>query len=198
MKKFLYGIIAIALLLVPIKQVSAKYDKERCLSCETYSTRSDRNRCIEKYCDPDKNWLEKSNTGTGVGREDVLNKSTNTNITFCSDTAPIWRFAGRIFLVLKILVPALIIILGVMDLAKAVTSNDDKAINKATNSIVKRVIIGMAIFFIPTIISFLFSLIKEAAPFLNSAEECQVCLLRANSSECESYVNSSNTSREER
>lgn len=128
-----------------------------------------------------------------------LNNQAKGKIEFCVDTAPIWRFLGYIFMLIKIVIPLVIIILGVVDLFKVITSNDEKAINKAMASVIQRLIAGIAIFFVPTVISLLFSLVKESAPFLESADACQTCLLRPTASgkdSCKNYVDLSKSSRQ--
>lgn len=108
-------------------------------------------------------------------------------MNFCVDTSAMWQFVGYIIMIIKIVVPLLIIILGVIDLAKAVTSSDDKAINKAINSVVKRLIAGVVIFFVPTIMSLIFSLVKEASSYIEAADACQSCLLNPTSEDCDNY-----------
>lgn len=115
--------------------------------------------------------------------------------SFCVDTAPIWQFVGYAFFLIKIVIPLIIIILGIVDLFKVLTSSDEKAINKATYSVIQRLIMGVAIFFVPTMISFLFTMLKESVPFLESAEACQTCLLRPNGDACETYKAQSAASR---
>ena len=41
-------------------------------------------------------------------------------VTFCADSLEIWNFVGKIVLVLKILIPVIIIILGIVDLGKEI------------------------------------------------------------------------------
>ncbi len=124
----------------------------------------------------------------------VSSGSDVTKLSFCEDASPIFQFIGKFILILKIVVPLVIIVLGIIDFAKAVVSNDDKALQLATGSLVKRLVIGVAIFFVPTIVSFILSSIKEAAPFLESAEACQVCMLKPNDNECKIYVSSAKSS----
>lgn len=76
---------------------------------------------------------------------------------FCSDTANIWNVLGYVVTVIKIVIPLILIILGMVDLGKAVVSSDDKAINKAVTSLIKRFIAAVVMFFIPTIVSALFN-----------------------------------------
>lgn len=80
-------------------------------------------------------------------------------INFCAQTASIWKILGYVVLIIKIVIPLLLIIFGMVDLGKAVISSDDKAISKAVGSLVKRFIAAIVIFFIPTIVSAIFSII---------------------------------------
>ena len=80
-------------------------------------------------------------------------------LNFCGRTAPIWQFIGYFLFALKIVVPLLIIVLGIVDFAKAIASSDDKAISKAAKSLLMRIIAAICIFFIPTIVSFVINLV---------------------------------------
>ena len=71
-------------------------------------------------------------------------------LSFCSDSAKLWKLIGRVMLVFKIVIPLLLIIFGMIDLGKAVIASDEKAIKAATNSIIRRLIAAVVIFFIPT------------------------------------------------
>lgn len=78
---------------------------------------------------------------------------------FCLKSARIWQIVGYILAVVKIVIPLLIIILGVIDLGRAVVSSDQKIIKDAGGKLVKRVILGICIFFIPQIIDLIFSMV---------------------------------------
>ena len=82
--------------------------------------------------------------------------------SFCAETANIWKVIGYFVVILKIVIPILLIVLGMVDLGKAVISSDEKEMNKAVNMLLKRFIIAVVIFFIPTIISALFNAIHVA------------------------------------
>ncbi len=96
---------------------------------------------------------------------------------FCYKTASIWQVVGYAFLVLKILIPVIIIILGIVNFSKAIASNDDKAISKAGGSLIKKIIIGIVIFFIPTIISAIFSLLGLFIDYKSDFLVCKNCVL---------------------
>lgn len=64
---------------------------------------------------------------------------------------------------IRIAVPILLILLGSVDFAKAVLSDDQQELKKCTGRFVKRCIIAVAIFFIPSIIMYLLSFIDKIA-----------------------------------
>lgn len=56
---------------------------------------------------------------------------------------------------IQIIVPCLVLVLCSVDCASAVIAQDEKAIKETLNKIVKRVIIGVAIFFVPILLDIL-------------------------------------------
>ncbi len=77
--------------------------------------------------------------------------------TFCQDTVDIWRILGYVVLIIKIVIPLALIILGMVDLGKAVVASDDKAISKSVGALIKRFIAAIVVFFVPTIVSAIFN-----------------------------------------
>lgn len=57
------------------------------------------------------------------------------------------------FLVIRVCVPILCVILIAIDVLGAVTSGDEKNMKDAQSKAVKRLIIGVVIFFIPTLVN---------------------------------------------
>ena len=88
-------------------------------------------------------------------------------ITFCEENNVLLTFqiVGYIIFIIKIVVPLILIIMGVMDFAKAAISSSDKANSEALSSLIRRIIAGVIIFFIPTVISFGISLIDGFSKF---------------------------------
>lgn len=75
---------------------------------------------------------------------------------------PIIQFVRRgIFPILQIGVPILLIVMGSIDLGKAVLSSDDKEIKGATGKLIKRAIAAVAMFFVTTIVSLLMGLFAK-------------------------------------
>lgn len=131
-----------------------------------------------------------SNAGT-IGAVAVNEKgngsgSTTGGVTItgphCSDPnfiAP-FRFIGRIFSVIKILIPLLIIGFGVWDFFRAVVAAKDDEIKKSMKSLIMRVISGIIIFFIPAIIHFVFRLIDEWDNYESDYSKCSLCITEPN------------------
>ncbi len=72
----------------------------------------------------------------------------------CGGILPIVQFIRRgVFPVIQIGIPILLILMGTIDLGKAVMSNDDKEIKGATGKLIKRAIAAVAVFFVVTIVS---------------------------------------------
>ncbi len=94
---------------------------------------------------------------------------------FCSETIQVFNVIGHVVMILKVLVPLIIIVLGIIDLSKAVISNDDKAISKSAGSLVKRFIAGVVIFFIPTIVTVIFDML-ELVNVKGDFNTCLTCI----------------------
>ena len=63
----------------------------------------------------------------------------------------------------RIIAPILVIVLGMVDYAKAVISDDDKALSKANSNLAKRLIAAIALFFVPLLLTYLINLIDKLA-----------------------------------
>ncbi len=76
-----------------------------------------------------------------------------------TDLAPIFKFIKYgLFPIIQIGIPILLIVMGSIDLGKAVMSSDDKEIKGATGKLIKRAIAAVAVFFVTTIVSLLMGL----------------------------------------
>lgn len=101
-------------------------------------------------------------------------------IEFCQQTANIWKVLGYVVLIIKIVIPLLLIIFGMVDLGKAVISSDDKAISKSVSSLVRRFIAAVVIFFIPTIVSALFNVLDIMGDEQSDYNVCIQCVTNVN------------------
>lgn len=117
----------------------------------------------------------------------LLANSGDVN-NFCTETSAIWQFVGYVLFVFKIAIPLLIILFGMIDLGKAVVANDDKAIKSATSSLVKRAIAGVVIFFLPVLVSFIFSIVNGFSEVKNTYDNCRACVVHPNGDTCKNAV----------
>lgn len=103
---------------------------------------------------------------------------------FCGNegVAKVMKILGSVVQILKFVGPILIIVFGIIDYAKAVVSSDENALSKATQSLLRRIISGVVVFFIPTILWGILNLIDitDGMHDLDNTEfgTCTKCLLK--------------------
>lgn len=78
---------------------------------------------------------------------------------------------------IKIFVPIILIIFGMLDLAKAITSNDDKAMKEAQGKLIKRLIYGIVIFLVVAIVQTVFGVLAKADSSTSNATSCISCFI---------------------
>ena len=110
---------------------------------------------------------------------------------FCSDTSNIWHVLGYVVTVIKIVIPLILIVLGMVDLGKAVVSSDDKQISKSVTALIKRFIAAVVVFFVPTIVSALFN----ALAIMNDTEKADynICVQCVTGGDCDTTTALGNT-----
>ena len=79
----------------------------------------------------------------------------------CEGLGPIVSVVKGLFNIIKILVPIALLIMGVIDLAKAVLASDDKEIKAAQSKLVKRAIAAVAVFFAVTLVDAIMGLVGK-------------------------------------
>lgn len=82
------------------------------------------------------------------------------------------RVVGTIINLIKIAVPILLIIFGMLDLGKAVMAQKEDEIKKGQQMFVKRLIAAAIVFFVVVIVQFAVSLIRSADATDDSTWEC--------------------------
>mgnify|MGYP005771710705 CR=1 FL=1 len=118
-------------------------------------------------------------TGTGGATGDIYDTSN-----FCSGAVlNVFNVIGWIIVIVKILVPILLIIFGSIDFAKAVIASKDDEIKKSAKTLVMRVIAGIIIFFIPSLLNFVVELIGGSDIYNENSgtfARCTHCMLDPN------------------
>ncbi len=107
---------------------------------------------------------------------------------FCSqpEIINIMRVIGYFIFAAKIFVPLIIIGFGTFDLYKGVIGGDEKALKESAKKFGIRVLIGIVIFLVPTIINVVLTAVEGYNDTLDEANICQTCLLKPSS--CENGV----------
>ena len=102
----------------------------------------------------------------------------SAKLNFCEESGVQrdFQILGYALFILKILIPIIIIIFGIIDFAKAIIASDDSAIKKSTTTLIKRVIAGVIIFLIPTIVYFAFELIDSYSSDDSTYYKCINCM----------------------
>ena len=79
-----------------------------------------------------------------------------------STTPSMAYLLSQLMLYIKIIVPILIIVLGSIDLFKAVISSNEDEMKKAQKKFVKRIIAGVCVFFIPAFVNLLMNVLNNS------------------------------------
>lgn len=104
----------------------------------------------------------------------------DTNATYtCGDIG--FSFSGMlpyvvsmIITIIKIVVPILLIIFGMMDLAKAVMAQKEDEIKKGQQTFIKRIIAAVIVFFVITIVQMIISFVSNNNDDITSCFNCFV------------------------
>lgn len=89
----------------------------------------------------------------------------------CDGLGPVLRIVGIVIWGIKVVVPIILIVVGMMDLAKAVTEKSDDKIKEAQNKLVKKAIAAVLVFLVITIVGLLMKLIGD-----QSYTQCVECI----------------------
>lgn len=77
----------------------------------------------------------------------------------CTDLAPIIKFVKLgVFPIIQIGIPIILIVLGTLDLGKAVIASKEDEIKNAQKMLIKRAIYAVMVFFVVTIVRLVFGL----------------------------------------
>lgn len=84
--------------------------------------------------------------------------------------------------VIKIAIPIILILFGMLDLGKAVMSNDEKEMKSSQTKFIKRILYAALVFFVVTVVQLVFGMLDDNAKgeynciscFVNGSSHCQV------------------------
>lgn len=112
----------------------------------------------------------------------VLAEETSVGVAknFCKDFGSTLRLVSYSILIVRILVPLLLVVMSTFDLYKAVTGGKDDDLKKQMVILGKRVVIGIAVFFLPSFVNVVVNMLnKQPADY----KTCLACI--SNPSNCQ-------------
>lgn len=150
-----------------------------------------------KYCNPtnfafydNEKCTEAQNRMQEIKAEYEAGDSTKYEINaFChrKEIRSTFRVIGWIIFIIKILVPLILIIFGIIDFTKAIIASKDDEIKNATKSVIIRVIAGFAIFFVPLVIDFIVTIFDDKNIYDENSGSfgyCTHCMLNPTDDAC--------------
>ena len=112
------------------------------------------------------------------------------NILACEygtgDGASISELTRLAINLLKIFIPIILIILGIIDLAKAVMANEEKEMKESQKRLIKRIIYALVVFFVISLVQLIFKSIPAKNQNVgtgNNLADCIACFT-SDSSKC--------------
>ena len=109
----------------------------------------------------------------------LLAPVTSDRIDVCGGLIPVWTIIGYIILAIQIVVPLLLIISGMITMAKAVMEKKEDEIKKAQNLLVKKIIAAVIAFLVITITKLVIDLVATG-----NWETCIDCALHPTHGQC--------------
>lgn len=101
-------------------------------------------------------------------------------------------FVSTVVTIIKIVIPIILIVLGLVDLGKATLAQKDDEIKKAQMTFVKRIIAAVLVFFVVAIVQLVFGLLSNAQQKSDSnavnPTQCIDCFINGNCATVEGGV----------
>ena len=90
---------------------------------------------------------------------------------FCANTAGLWGLLGIAVTAIKVAIPIILIVMGMLDMGKAVTSGKDDEIKKQLKVFLFRAVAAVLVFFIPSIVGMIMQAVNTATAANGSASD---------------------------
>ena len=110
---------------------------------------------------------------------DLVNIMANIACDSASGLGKVMGIIGYVIWGIKIVVPIILIIVGMLDMGKAVTLKDEGKIKEAQNALIKKLIAAVIVFLVPTLVGLIMGVIgsgdfRECAPCINAPWNCKI------------------------
>ena len=88
------------------------------------------------------------------------------------------RFVGRVINIIKVVTPIVLIIMGMVDMARATTANSEKDMDASRKRFMKRIVYAVMVFFVISVVQLLFSILQTSVfKNENNLLGCMTCVL---------------------
>lgn len=149
-------------ILTSYNEIDGILSLEKCIEEVENSNKSESEK--EKAIDNLNKNLENNKTNANeslIGKSDITTIDISSGAVNCSELLgeSFIKILNNYFYLVYIIVPILVILLGMIDFAKAAFSNEDE-MKKAQKRFLKRLIMGVAVFLIPTLINIVFYIVN--------------------------------------
>ena len=84
-----------------------------------------------------------------------------TEPQLCDTLEPIMTLIGYVIFGIKVVVPVILILVGMMDLAKAIMGKDDSEIKKAQSILIKKIVVAVCVYLVITIVGLIMNLLGQ-------------------------------------
>ncbi len=93
-----------------------------------------------------------------------IDVTDNSSFTSCKDVigSNVYNLFQKVFKIIYVIVPFLVLLLGMLDFGRAVLSSKEDEMTKSKQRFMKRIIMGVAVFIVPTLINILFYVVNFA------------------------------------
>ncbi len=108
---------------------------------------------------------------------------------FCANFTLLWTIIGYVIFAIKVIVPILLIITGMITLGKAVMAQKDDEIKKAQGLLIKKVAYAIAVFLVIQIVSIVIGLVSTDSKY----KTCAKCAFHPFDTNCTGIIKTSDT-----
>lgn len=112
--------------------------------------------------------------------------------SFCREISPLLQLIGQALNIFKITLPLVLIILGIVDIGKAVISSKSDDVKKNLKNFFKKLAVSVLVFFVPTIVMVVFGFIRGFSNIIDNSgidySICYECMFNPSSEECTENV----------
>lgn len=137
-----------------------------------------------KVIDPDTDSTDKNGNANQTSGDDKVETNNdfwgNLPVVKCGDVtipSPVPPITRLIVTLIKIAAPLVLIIVGMLDILKAVMASDEKKLKESQTKFVKRLIPAALIFLVVTIVQLLIGLFADSTSEANSLSRCIDCMI---------------------